>query len=96
MTSNRNAIIAYQRDRGLCRWCLHKRNQFNKGMKPHHIFGKRWDAPEYQITLCMVREDGSMGCHSRIHDKGDITRQDIVNLAIETIWDGEDKTPEDW
>jgi len=96
VTSDQNALIAYQRDGGWCQWCLHKLNTFNVGATPHHIFGHKWDEPEYQITLCMIRQDGTMGCHQRIHSKGDITRQDIVRLAIDAIWDGEDKTPKDW
>lgn len=96
MTDRANAIAAYERDNGLCIWCLHQLGITNIGSIPHHIFGRRWDSPEYQITLCMIRADGSTGCHPRIHDTGDITRGDIIELCKATIWQGKDLTPEDW
>lgn len=88
-----NAHKAYTRDEGWCQWCLHRRDTFSEGATPHHIFGRHYDEPKYQITLCQVRKDGSLGCHNRVHDQGDITREDIVQLCIETIWGGEDWTP---
>jgi len=93
MTSDANALAAYERDEGWCQWCLHKLDTFNTGATPHHVFGRQYDLPGHQITLCMVRRDGSLGCHQRIHQTGEITREMIVAFCIGTIWEGEDLTP---
>lgn len=76
----------YQRDRGLCRWCLVNGKICTSRLQAHHIIPlEESTATAYDenwiITLC---SDGQDSCHARA-ERGKISRTALHKLAVEHV-----------
>lgn len=76
----RNMVKAWERDNGLCQWCLRIDGVESPGATPHHIYGRGKDISVHGvITLCYRHHTWFHTAH-QVEGVTVVTREKLVNL----------------
>ncbi len=73
--------IVYIRAHGWCEVCFHLNHIRREGVDVHHVFGRartleyaeQYERADRLLLLCR-------GCHIKLHDTGELTRETLVEL----------------